>query len=186
MKTLLRNLGAVVVALVLAGNSAFATGAVGTDVPQSGILTFTTAGGVYITNTFAYSYSQVPIVQFQAITTNAIPVTNVAVTLTNFIVSANTTNSQVAWNSYAGYQRLQYGTNAVQGALLLTNAFNPAYAYNPVVSIEGSSTNGLSGGIAVSSVSPTQFVIQFGNTNQVIYWTAIGTSFAPGNNVVTK
>ena len=131
--------------------------------------------------------AQVPVVQLNAITTNSQPITNVFVTTTNFAVSANATNSQVAWNAFAGYQRLQYGTNAIQGALLVTNTFNPAYVYNPVVTISGSVTNGLAGGLAcVSSVSPTQFVIQFGNTNQVVYWTAIGTASAPGNNVVTK
>ncbi len=186
MKTILGSAFTVVVALALAVNSASATGAVGTDVPQSGILNFTASTGVYITNSFAYPYSQVPIVQFQATLTNAIPITNVFVTTTNFAVSANTTNSQIAWNSYAGYQRIQYGTNAIQGSLLLTNVFNPAYAYAPVVSVEGSTTNIVKGSVAISSITPTQVVFQFGDTNQVIYWMAIGTSYAPGNNVVTK
>ncbi len=183
MKTFFRLM---VLALALAVKSAFATGAVGTDVPQSGVLTFTPTTGVYITNSFAYPYSQAPVLNLTAITTNSQPITNVSVTTTNFIVSANATNSQVAWNSFAGYQRIQYGTNAIQGSLLLTNVFNPAYVYAPVVSVEGSTTNIVKGSVAISSITPTQVVFQFGDTNQVLYWMAIGTAATPGNNVVTK
>lgn len=187
MKTIFGYAFTVVVALALAVNSASATGAVGPDAPQNGVLTFTPTTTVYITNSFPYPYSQPPIVLFQAISTNALPITNIFVTTTNFAVSANATNSQIAWNSYAGYQRLQYGTNAIQGSLLLTNVFNPAYAYAPSVQISGSTTNGLAGGLAaISSITPTQFVIQFGNTNQIIYWQAVGTGYAPGTSTVTR
>ena len=183
----MKKLFSIVFAILALGvESSLATGAVGTDVPQSGVLTFTAATTVFITNNFAYPYTQLPVITFAALTTNALPITNQLVTLTNFIVSVNATNSQVAWSSFAGYQRIQYGTNAVQGSLLLTNTFSPAYVYNPVVSIEGSGTNALSGTMAVSSVSPTQFVVQFGNTNQVMYWMAIGTSASPGNYPVTR
>lgn len=178
MKT---KLSAFLAVVLLAVNSAFGTGAVGLNPVQTGTLTFTTANGVYITNAFAYPYTTVPIVQFSLVTTNAFPVTNVAVTPTNFIVSANTTNSTISWVSFVGFPRVQTGTNAIQAQLLLTNTFNTPFAFNPIVQLTGSGTNIVKGTIAVSSVSPTNFVIQFGDTNQVVYWGALGISATPGS-----
>lgn len=181
MKTLFKWLVGLVVALALAGGSAFATGAVGLNPVQTGNLTFTVGTGVYITNQFSFPYTTVPILQTSLITTNAFPVTNVFVTTTNFAVSANTTNSQISWVAFVGYPRVQTGTNAIQGALLVTNTFVTPFAFNPVVQLTGSITNGLQGVICVSSVSPTNFVVTFGNTNQAIYWTATGVSAVPGS-----
>ncbi len=174
-------LGFTFLAIALAAQTAFATGAVGLNPVQTGNLTFTTAGGVYITNSFAFPYTTVPVVNFSLVTTNAYPITNIFVTTTNFAVSANTTNSQIQWVAFVGYPRVQTGTNAIQGSLLLTNTFSSPFAFNPVVQLTGSITNGASGQYCVSSVSPTNFVITFGNTNQVIYWSALGIAPNPGN-----
>jgi hypothetical protein len=170
--------------LLLGLQTAPATGSVGADPVQTGTLTFNVSTGFYQTNSFPFSYTTPPIVQFYALTTNAVPITNIFVTTTNFAVSVNATNpaAQIAWTAQVGYPRLQSGTNAIQGALLVTNVFSTPFAFNPVVTISGSSTNALSGGQpCISSVSPTNFVIQFGNTNQVIYWHALGITATPGS-----
>lgn len=173
------------VACVAIADTAAATGSVGIDPVQTGSLTFNVSTGFYITNAFPFSYTTPPVMQCFAATTNAVPITNIFVTTTNFAVSVNATNPAAAvnWISSVGYPRIQAGTNAIQASSLLTNTFTAPFAFNPVVNISGSTTNYLSGpGLAcISSVSPTQFVIQFGNTNQVIYWSAIGVSVTPGS-----
>jgi len=182
MKNLLSSL--VIVAVLLFTRSASATGSVGVDPVQTGTLTFNVSTGFYQTNQFPFSYTTPPIMQFIALTTNAVPITNVFVTTTNFAVSVNATNpaASVQWTASVGYPRFQNGTNAIQAQLLLTNTFAIPFAFNPVVNITGSTTNtGPQGSACISSVSPTGFVIQCGNTNQVFYWEAFGVCVTPGN-----
>lgn len=179
MKKLTLSLCAVLVSLPV-----LATGTVGVDPVQTGSLTFNATTGFYITNTFPFTFTTAPVMQFFAGTTNATPITNILSTTTNFAVSVNATNpaSQVNWIASVGYPRFQNGSNAVQASLLLTNVFATPFAFNPVVNISGTSTNVVTGGgaPAISSVTPTQFVIQFGNTNQIIFWEASGICLTPG------
>lgn len=172
-----------VVVLLAASPLAFATGGVGVDPVQTGSLTFNVSTGFYITNQFPFAYTTPPVVQLSAGTTNAVPITNIFVTATNFAVSVNATNpaAQVNWTAFVGYPRVQTGTNAIQGSLLLTNTFGTPFAFLPIVQITGSITNSVINGIpCVSSVTQSNFVIQFGNTNQVIYWGALGVAASPG------
>lgn len=184
MKKLFLSFCAAVACIGLA-ETAVATGNVGANPVQTGSLTFNVSTGFYITNTFPFAYTAPPVVQFFAGTTNAVPITNIFVTTTNFAVSVNATNpaSQVNWIASLGYPRIASGTNAIQAQFLVTNVFAQPFAFNPVVTISGSTTNYLAGPgiVCVSSVSPTNFVIQFGNTNQVVYWQAMGISLNPGS-----
>lgn len=173
-----------VLALLATAQVVKATGNVGVDPVQTGSLTFNVSTGFYITNQFPFAYTTPPVIQLSAGTTNAVPITNIFVTTTNFAVSSNATNpaAQINWVSFVGYPRVQTGTNAIQASLLLTNTFSPAFAFLPIVQITGSITNSFINGIpCVSSVTQSNFVIQFGNTNQVIYWGALGVSASPGS-----
>lgn len=164
---------------------AFADGVLQNNSPQSGISTFTSATTLTATNVFPAPYTTMPVVTVYSTSTNNYPWTVSSVSLTNFIltVSANTTtNNSIIWNSYAGYVRIQSGTNAVTGGTPVTNTFSPAYAYAPVVTTgnSGQGTNNLVG----ITVSTTQLIIN-SVASQNVQWQAIGTAYTPGVNTVT-
>ena len=176
MKTLLSIVGVLAIAL-----NTFATGAYQIDSPQNGVVTFTGTNQSQ-TITFAPGFSRVPVMQVFGSSTNASPITN-SVTSTNFTISVASTNLSVAWNAYLGYPRLQKGTVVSGGGTNVTVTFATPYAYAPVVSVDGSSTNA-SSITGLGSVTATNFTILSGanTTNQ---WQAIGEAYAPGLQTVT-
>lgn len=180
----MKKLLAILATAALAINC-FATGDVGNDLPQSGVLNFTAVTTIQITNTFSTPYSTIPVVQLTLVTTNASPVTNLFVTTTNFAVGVNTTNSTVAWAAFKGFPRVQTGTNAVQTLGKITNSFATPFFYQPIVQVTGSTTNAVSGVINVTQVTTTNFVVQFGDTNNILYWGALGICTQPGTSTVT-
>lgn len=169
------------VGLLAVAQLAHATGGVGVDPVQTGSLTFSVSTGFYITNQFPYSYTTPPVVQLAAGTTNAVPITNIFVTTTNFAVSVNATNpaSQVNWTAFVGYPRVLTGTNALTGGTPSTNVFTTPFAFAPIVQLTGASTNSI-GVVALISVTSSNFVLQ-STTTQTAYWGALGISSAPGS-----
>lgn len=169
------------VVLLAASPLAFATGGVGVDPVQTGSLIFNVSTGFYQTNQFPFAYTTPPIVQLFAGTTNAVPITNIFVTSTNFAVSVNATNpaSQVNWTAFVGYPRVQVGTNALTGGLLATNVFVTPFAAAPIIQITGASTN-TSGVVGLISVTSSNFVLQ-STTTQTAYWGALGIAASPGS-----
>lgn len=161
----------------LAG-SVFATGSFPINSPQSGVSAFT---GTTQTNviTFSPAFTTTPIVQVFGSVTNASPITT-TVTSSNLTIVVSSTNLSVAWNAYLGYPRVQFGTNAITGGTPLTNTFTTPYAFAPVLSVEGSTTNG----IGITSVTPTNFILTSAAT-QNLSWAAIGQAYAPGAQNVT-
>ena len=183
MKNLFKSL-LVVSALSLA-SSVYATGAVGVNQPQSGVLNFTNGGVVSNITTFPYPYQSVPVVKFFSDTTNATPLTNSAVTTTNFtLYIATSTNASIAWTSYTGTPRIQYGVTPCTANVATNVSFPAPYAQVPVVTVSGANTN-INGGVAVIAVTTTNFTIQcnVANTNQ---WTAIGISALPSESANTS
>jgi len=176
MKKILSIVG--VLAVVL---NTFATGAYQLDSPQSGVFIFTGTNQSQ-TITFNPGFSRTPVIQVFGSSTNASPITN-SVTATNLTISVASTNLSVAWNAFIGYPRLQKGTIVSGGGTNVTVSFSPAYAYAPVVSIDGSSTNS-SSITGISSVTTTNFTILSGATT-TNYWQAIGEAYAPGLQTVT-
>jgi len=176
MNKFLSIVGVLAVAL-----NTFATGAYQIDSPQSGVVIFTGTNQSQ-TITFAPGYSRIPVMQVFGSSTNASPITN-SVTSTNFTLSVASTNLSVAWNSFIGYPRLQKGTFVAGGGTNFTVTFATPYAYAPVVSVDGSSTNS-SAITGLSSVTTTNFTVLAGatTTNQ---WQAIGEAYAPGLQNVT-
>lgn len=164
-------------------HNVFATGTEGVNPPQSGTLTFNGATGLSITNPFSFSYSSQPAVIIYPQATNNNPFTVSAVTISNFVLtvtSGATTNTSVNWISYAGYPRVQVGTNAITANAFVTNAFPYPFVLPPIINIEGSTTNG----VGISSVTTTNFV-ETSNAAQSVYWGAFGVAYTPGLNTVT-
>ena len=165
---------------------AFATGVVGPNAPQSGVITFDGTFGLIYTNSFAYPFTTPPAVIATGLLTNNSPFTVSAVTTSNFVLTATTgatTNTQVAWQAYAPYPRLQYGTITNAAALATNIAFPFPYVYPPTVSIEGGNTNA-NGSVAVIGVTTTNFTILC-NTANTNFWQAIGQAYTPGTQNVT-
>lgn len=169
------------VALMALAPFAQATGTVGVDPVQTGSLTFSASTGFYITNQFPFPFTTAPVLQLFAATTNAVPITNIFVTATNFAVSVNATNppSQVNWQAFVGYPRVLTGTNALTGGTLATNVFSTPFAYLPIVQLQGQSTNS-TGVVGLISVTTSNFVLQSTST-QTAYWGALGISASPGS-----
>ena len=177
------------VAIAAIGFAAFATGVIGPNPPQAGTSTFSASTGLLVTNTFPYVYTTVPIVQLAGVSTNNGPFTATSVTVSNFVLTvttASTTNNTVAWNSYAGYPRIQYGSQAVLAATVPTNVtFSTPYAYAPVVTIAPSALGAATNSIpVVTAITTTNFTLTSG-ANQTVNWHAIGTAYTPGANTVT-
>lgn len=177
--------------LALASVAAFASGILGTDQPQQGILTAAIGGPFLLTNNFNPPFSVTPVVIITPITTNAYPFTNTVITTTNMIVAVGNTNSQIAFSAFIGYPLMQIGTNASSGLALVTNTFTIPYATAPVISLTSSllSTNSAVVSAIMGTNSPnsiTGFVINLGvPTNQPVYWQAIGQAYRPGTRTVT-
>ena len=164
---------------------AFADGVIQNNGLQSGISTFSSSTSLLITNVFPVPYTTMPVVTLNSTSTNNYPWTVSAVSLTNFVLtvsSGTTTNNSIIWNSYAGYPRCQFGTNAVTGGTLLTNVFVPPYAYPPSVEASGSAAG--TNNIFTMTVTATQMVIT-SQASQNISWYALGISFSPGISPVT-
>ncbi len=162
----------------------FAAGSIGVNPPQKGVLY--PANGTYsITNTFAYPFQTTPLLVVSAGATNSTPITNSVLTKTNFVISwpvNGSTNASFSWSAFVGGTRMQSGTFVAGsgGASTLTNTFTYPYAIAPSVVVSGSllptATNN---GVVVSTVTTTGFIVSTGNTNQTIYWQAIGTVANP-------
>ena len=187
MKQLFKSLkktGATLLASVGLAASVHASGTIAINTPQSGYDNFSTNGSAFtsITNVFSPAYTYPPVTQvfLSSGPTNALPLVT-SVTTSNLIVTINTaTNCAVYWTAFAGYPRLQFGTNAVTGGVLYTNTFTTPYASIPSISVDSSTTNS----VGLSSVSTTGFVILSG-ANQTVYWNALGICATPGASAVT-
>lgn len=160
--------------------SCFATGNIGVNPQQNGVISIVTNGAasLFYTNTFPYAYQSVPVVAlFNLGNTNALPFTNV-VSTTNFILELNTpTNSTVAWQSYIGTPRIQSGTNVTMGTLTTNIPFPGPYAYNPTVFCQAFSTNA-EAAIAVTAVTTTNFTVRC-NLTEMFNWFSFGISPIP-------
>lgn len=158
----------------------FATGAIGVNPSQNGIISIVTNGAATLlyTNTFPYPFQSVPVVAlFNLGNTNALPFTNV-VTSTNFILQLNTpTNTTVAWQAFIGTPRIQSGTNATIGTITTNIPFAGPYAYNPIVVCQSFSTNA-EAAIAVTAVTITNFTVRC-NLTEMFNWISFGISPIP-------
>ena len=181
MKKLISTLAVTAIAV-----AAFATGSFQADAPQSGVLAFTAATGGRTTNYFAPAFSTIPVMQIVGSDSTAYPYTN-TVTKTYFILGMSVTNVSASWNAYIGYPRIQYGTNAPNALVAYTNAFNPPYAFTPVVSVMASSMGSSNATPVLASVTSSNFIFSIGIdcTNQTYRWQAIGSAFQPGSQNVT-
>ena len=183
MKNLFKSL--LVVSALSIASSVYATGAVGVNQPQSGVLNFTNGGVVSKITTFPYPYQSVPVVKFFSDTTNATPLTNSAVTTTNFtLYIATSTNASIAWTSYTGTPRIQSGVTLNTAGLATNITFPAPYAFAPTVVVTGGSTNSTAG-VAVIAVTTTNFTIvcNAANTNQ---WISFGISALPSESANTS
>lgn len=162
-----------------------ATGSIGVNPPQSGVINFSASTGLIITNPFTFSYQSQPAVTVSSANgTNDLPFTVSGVTLTNFIVtvsSGTTTNASVAWQSFPAYPRVFVGTNVLGVGVLVTNTFPVPFVYPPVVQLADSITNG---DAAATTVTTTNFVITVGPA-ETVYWGAFGNCYVPGLNTIT-
>ena len=162
--------------------SIFAAGTLGFNTPQGGSVVFTPAGGLIVTNSFAYPFQTAPLMQLYSSATNV----TYTSTTTNFVITSvgagGATNYSVTWSAFVGGTRMQSGTSSLVagGATYWTNIFSYPYASAPSVVVSGSllpsATNNV---VVVSSVSATGFVTATGNTNQTVYWISIGTVYNP-------
>jgi hypothetical protein len=185
MKSLLKLLLAVV-ALSLT-TSVFATGVVGVNPPQSGVLAITNTGIVRNSVAFPTAYQSVPVMKFFSDTTNLTLLINTAtnsrVTATNFTLNAisTDTNGSVAWQAYIGTPRIQSGAS-LNTATLATNVTFPApYAQVPVVVVTSMHTNAPAGILAVTTTNFT-FQCNVASTNR---WIAIGITASPSDSAST-
>lgn len=163
--------------------SAFATGSLGINQPQSGSSSFTASTGLSVTNTFTQAFASQPAVVIFPQATNNNPFTVSSVTLSNFVLTVTTgasTNVTVNWTAFAGFPRVQVGTNIFAGAGTVTNTFPVPYVLPPIINVEGSTTNT----VAATSVTTTNVIFQT-LAAQTIYWGALGIAYAPGLNTVT-
>jgi hypothetical protein len=135
----------------------------------------TTAAGFVITNQFPVTFPTVPAL---ILTASSGTITNLFVTTTNFAVSSSTTNNSIAWQAYAGYQRIQSGLT-IAGSTNI--AFPVAYTAPPVVQLTGVNTNTGS----IGTITTTNFTINVPVTNgAAFYWTSFGSAYSVGPNVV--
>lgn len=179
MKNFFKSL--IAVAILGMATSVFATGAVGVNPAQSGVLVFTNGGVVSNVFTFPYSYQSVPVVKFFSDTTNATPMTNSAVTTTNFtLYIATSTNANIAWSSYIGTPRIQAATTVCFANVATNVAFPAPYAQVPVVVLTGGNTN-INGNTAITAVTTTNFTIQC-NVNNTNQWMSFGISAIPSQS----
>ena len=166
------------------GASVFATGSVGVNPAQNGILNLTN-GLASITNTFAYPFQVAPVMFFYATATNQTPITNNFVTTTNFSISYPvnaSTNGIVAWTAYVGGTRMQAGSIAFNSGTVTTNiSFANAYytAPNVVVTggVLGNNTNAFP---VVTAITATNFTLSAGET-QTVQWMSVGTVANPAS-----
>lgn len=171
---------------VLLVDDCMATGPIPLDTAQSGVLSFNTNGAspLIITNTFSPGFTYPPAMTFFLVSgvTNALPLTNTFITTTNFTVElATPTNCSVAWTAFAGYPRLQFGTNTVAASSLVTNTYSFPYEQLPTVQITGPGTNTAPG---IVSQTVSGFVFQAGVAGNY-NWQAIGLALTPGKFGVT-
>lgn len=159
--------------------SASATGTLGPNPPQSGVINYT-GTNQSATVTFPYPFQTTPLLFLQAAATNSTPLTNSVLTTTNFTVTVAATNASLTWSAYVGGTRLQSGTNSITGGTPVTNTFAFPYSQLPVIVASGSSTNTASAAVAVTSFSTTGFVIQ-STTSQAVSWIAVGTVANPAS-----
>lgn len=177
------------IALVALAVNCFAAGTLSVNTPQSGTVYFSTNGtaATNVTVTFTPAFTYTPAVSFflSSGPTNATPLVT-AVTATNLTITINaSTNCSVLWVANPASPRIQFGTvssgpNA--GATTYTNTFSAPYSSAPSVVISGSALAGATNAIpVVSSVTATAFIVSYGaNTNQTIYWQAVGLAYTPG------
>jgi hypothetical protein len=152
--------------------AAMATGQEGVNPYQTGTISFT--NGVYnVTNSFPYSYTITPAVYFYATATNATPITNNFVTMTNFSIGVPTTatNYSVNWIAFAPITRFASGTQNLVTAVPTNIAFPFPYYTAPVVVVTGGITNNTA---AVTAVTTTNFTVASQST-QTIEWISVGS-----------
>lgn len=179
----MKKLLSIAVSIALAFD-VLATGVIQNNGPQSGVLTFNGATGLIITNSFPVPYITPPVVTIYSTSTNNTPATISAVTLTNFVLTVTSnaaTNNSFNWSSYAGYPRVQSGTNAITAGTFVTNTFAAPYFYPPVINLDGTATNA---GVAVITTTTTNF-IESAAITQNVQWGAFGIAYTPGPNQVT-
>ena len=165
----------------------FATGSVPVNTAQGGYDNFTTNGSAFtsITNVFEPPFTYPPVVSLflSSGPTNALPFTS-TVTATQLVVTINTaTNCAVQWSAYPATVLQQWGAAANVATVPTNIAFATPYAYVPVVSIEGSSTNAAAVQ-AVTAITTTNFTL-LSNQGQTNYWIAVGEVLNPGTQNVT-
>ncbi len=168
----------------------FGTGAFPNNLTQTGTTTYSVSTGLILTNTFAETFTVIPLVQVFPTSTNGAPFVVSAVTVSNFILTAtaNTpTNCSAFWQASLGYPRIQSGTNVLTGATPLLITFPTPYAagYAPTVTVSGSTTN-LNSIIGVNpvNVTYTNFTV-LGNNTGVVTWQSFGICPTPGATTVT-
>lgn len=174
---------ALVFGLVLTG---LGTGIEPQNQPQTGTATFTGTSTTTQTITFPINYTIAPVITLQPQTTNGVPYTISAITVSNFVLVATgyaTTNDVVNWTAYLGYPRIAQGV-VITVANTVTNVSFPfPYAYVPVVTTSDTTSNLVYHG-GVLNVTTTNFSMSsnLASTNQ---WSAMGQAFAPGTSPVT-
>ena len=160
---------------------------VNTPNPTQGPFSFSSTNQFTNVVTFPIPYPTniIPIVTVASSGTNAF--TNV-VTSTNVTISSGPATNVYFYTTTWPYTRIETGTIGfgaiVSGAVTYTNTYSPPFTTTPVLDIaaQGSLFATNSGAWVVTN-SPTQFIIQTGNTNQIIQWGAIGQATSPGVNV---
>ena len=151
--------------------SAFATGTIVVNTPQSGVIGFSTNGSAY-TNTFQPSFTYPPAMSVFLANgpTSALPFTN-TVTATNFILWISTpTNCTVAWTAVPVFTQIQWGSQAVKQATPTNITFSVPFVYPPSLSGDSSLTNAATG---ISGVTTTNFTITV-SADATVYWQAMG------------
>ena len=165
--------------LVLAVN-VFATGNLGVNTPQSGVLLSTNLV-TGITNTFAQPFQSTPLLYVFASATNGTPVTNAFVTTTNFGITFpvnGSTNNSFAWSAFVGGTKLQSGANTNTAAASTTITFPTTYALPPVVVVTPQGGTNAANVAAVTSITSSNFVL-LANASQTNYWMSVGTVAYP-------
>lgn len=164
---------------------------------QSGVITQTNQLPALYTNTATFPYpfpsSTLPITGYvYNYSTNAAnePLTNTWTT-TNVTIVSVATNTTLAYQAFQSVARVQTGIlglgSFLSGSTTYTNTFATPYVATPVVQLTGSGAGaGTNYGVWASSVTTTGFIVTTGNTNQIIYWGAIGPTALPGINVPTQ
>lgn len=170
---------------LLISATAFATGPLNINTPQSGVVNFTTNGSAYTyyTNVFPVPFTYPPVMStfLTSGPTNALPLTN-TVTATNFILSINTpTNATVTWTANPASAIIQSGSQAVLAGTPTNITFPNIYAYTPNVVVSSSLTNGQ---VGVGNITATNFQITV-LVNSTVQWISFGQDYAAGTQTVT-